>query len=201
MTEVLKAMAFGSARRERQDRIEAIQGLNSGFLIDTKHSRMLRGMQIQSNNVGSFGFEVGIIRGHIALQPMGADHGWSRFAPPSCARYRAPWRAYACSNESSRRSAPFVSTPALVLRSRRRLHPARCHADARKTGHAFFLETPLPATDVIGTAGQALGDNAPAQTFIEHHDQPCAFNISRCRRMRACQRQQRRSLVRSESES
>ena len=42
MPVVFEAVAFGASRRERQDGIETIQGLNGGFLIDAKHGRVLR---------------------------------------------------------------------------------------------------------------------------------------------------------------
>jgi len=57
MTVVLKAVAFSPARRQRQDRIQAVQGLNGRFLIDTKHSRMLRGVDIETNNISGFGYK------------------------------------------------------------------------------------------------------------------------------------------------
>jgi hypothetical protein len=40
---VLEAVAFGASRRERQDGIETIQGLNGGLLIDAEHGGVLRG--------------------------------------------------------------------------------------------------------------------------------------------------------------
>ena len=39
---VFEAVAFGASRRERQDWIETVQGLNGGLLIDTEHGGMLR---------------------------------------------------------------------------------------------------------------------------------------------------------------
>src|ERR1700691_46554 len=51
MSVILEAMTFGPARRKRQNRILAIQGLNRGLLIDTKHRSMLRWVQIQSDDV------------------------------------------------------------------------------------------------------------------------------------------------------
>src|SRR5215475_14411762 len=67
---VFKSMALGSTWREWKHRIETIKGLNSGLLIDTKHSGMLGRMDIKTNDVGGLGFEIGIVGGHIALQTM-----------------------------------------------------------------------------------------------------------------------------------
>ena len=55
---------------ERQDRIEAVQGLNGGLFIDAEHGRMLRRIQVQADDVGGFAFEVRIVAGHVALQAM-----------------------------------------------------------------------------------------------------------------------------------
>jgi hypothetical protein len=45
MTLVLKAAALGPPRRERQHRVEAIERLNRGLLVDTEYRRVLRGMR------------------------------------------------------------------------------------------------------------------------------------------------------------
>ena len=42
MAVVLEAVAFGASRRERQDGIETVQGLNGGLFIDAEHGCMLR---------------------------------------------------------------------------------------------------------------------------------------------------------------
>jgi hypothetical protein len=63
-------MALGAARRKRQHRIESIQRLNGGLLIDTKHGGMLRRAQVQPDNVSGFGFEIRIVAGHVALQAV-----------------------------------------------------------------------------------------------------------------------------------
>src|SRR5271156_5381384 len=42
MPVVLKAMSFCASRGKRQHRIKPIEGLNRGFLINTKNSGMLR---------------------------------------------------------------------------------------------------------------------------------------------------------------
>ena len=74
---VLEAVAFGASRRERQDGIETIQGLNGGLLIDAEHGGVLRWAQIETEDVGRFAFELGIIAGHVAFQAV-------RLRPASC---------------------------------------------------------------------------------------------------------------------
>ena len=52
MAVILEAVAFGASRRERQDGIETIQGLNGGLLIHTKHGGVLGRVQIESDDIG-----------------------------------------------------------------------------------------------------------------------------------------------------
>ena len=71
MPVVLEAVTLGSSRRKRQNRIEPIQGLDGGFLIDAEHGCMLRRPPIQAENVGRFAFELRIVAGPVTLQAMG----------------------------------------------------------------------------------------------------------------------------------
>ena len=43
MPVVFESVPFGSPRRKRKHRIQAIQRLNGGLLIHAKHGRVLRG--------------------------------------------------------------------------------------------------------------------------------------------------------------
>jgi hypothetical protein len=63
---VLKAVAFGASRRERQVGIKTNQGLNGGLLIDAEHGCGLGWVQIEAEDVGGFGFELGAV---IAVSP------------------------------------------------------------------------------------------------------------------------------------
>ena len=76
MPVVLEPVTLGAARRERQNRVEPIQGLNRGLFIDTEHGRMLRRMQVQTDNVGRFAFELGIVAGQVTLQAVGFETGF-----------------------------------------------------------------------------------------------------------------------------
>jgi hypothetical protein len=75
---VLEAVAFGASRRERQDGIETVQGLNGGLLLDAEHGRVLRRVQIEAEDVGGFAFELGIVAGHVAFQAVRLQ---ARFLP------------------------------------------------------------------------------------------------------------------------
>ena len=84
MAVILKAMPFGSPRRERQHGVLAIERLNCGLLIDAEHRRMLRRMQIQPNDIGSFGLKVGSSRPCSPQADAVAMHACATLAPPSC---------------------------------------------------------------------------------------------------------------------
>src|SRR5262249_18286014 len=70
MTKIFKAMPFGSARGERQDRIESVECLNSALLIDKEHCSFDRRLKIQANDVGRLLFKLRVIAGHVPTYPM-----------------------------------------------------------------------------------------------------------------------------------
>jgi hypothetical protein len=65
---VLEAMTLGASRRERQDGIETIQGLNGGLFINAEHGRVLGRGQAEAEDIGGLAFEVGIVTCHVAFQ-------------------------------------------------------------------------------------------------------------------------------------
>jgi hypothetical protein len=70
VTVILKVMRLGSARRKRQDRIQAAQGLDRRLFVDAKDGGMIRRIQIEPDNVGGLFLEVGIIAEHVTAQPV-----------------------------------------------------------------------------------------------------------------------------------
>jgi hypothetical protein len=67
---VLKAMAFGPPGTQRQHRVKPIEPLNGGLLVDTEDRGVLWRIDIEPDHVGSLAFEVRVIAGHIALEPV-----------------------------------------------------------------------------------------------------------------------------------
>ena len=67
VTVVLKAVALEPPRRQRQNRIEQVEGLNGGFFVDPKYRPMLVRFYVQANNVGRLSLEVGIVGGHVSV--------------------------------------------------------------------------------------------------------------------------------------
>src|SRR4029077_9131854 len=70
MTKIFKAMSFGSARGERQNRVKSVERLDSALLIDTEDRSVERRLKVQANDVGRLLFQLRIIAGHVPTQPM-----------------------------------------------------------------------------------------------------------------------------------
>src|SRR5258707_13562021 len=70
MTKMLKAMSFGSARGERQNRVKSVKCLDSALLIDTEDRSVYRRLQVEANDVGRLLFKLGVIASHVTTQPM-----------------------------------------------------------------------------------------------------------------------------------
>ena len=78
---VLESMAFRASGGERQHGIEAVQGLNRRLFIDGKHDRVLRWIQVQSDDIGRLPLEVWVVRQHVAFKSVRLQPG-----PPPDAR-------------------------------------------------------------------------------------------------------------------
>src|SRR3546814_10246698 len=63
-------MPLGASRRQRQNRVLAIQCLDRRFLVDAKHRCVLRRIQVQADHVSRLALEVGVIGRQIAFEPM-----------------------------------------------------------------------------------------------------------------------------------
>jgi hypothetical protein len=70
VTEILKPMTLSPSRRERQHGIEPVEGLDGGLFVHAEDGGMGRRGQIESNDLGGFRFESGIVGSHEVAQPM-----------------------------------------------------------------------------------------------------------------------------------
>lgn len=70
MAHVLEAMALGPAGGERQNRIDSIQGLNSGLFVHAEDGGMGRRVEIEPDDIGRLGFEIRVVRYHVTLEAM-----------------------------------------------------------------------------------------------------------------------------------
>ena len=90
MPEIFKPMTLGTARRQRQDRIEPIKSLNGRLFIDTKDRGVVRRLEVETNDVGCLGLKIRIIAGHVVTPPrrlqtsLGPHSGHSHVAEAQC---------------------------------------------------------------------------------------------------------------------
>src|SRR5215218_547460 len=73
MSEVLETMPLQPAGRKRKNRVLAIKSLDGRLFIDTEHDSVLRRIQVKADHIRSFGLELRVVRGHVALHPMRFD--------------------------------------------------------------------------------------------------------------------------------
>jgi hypothetical protein len=67
---ILKTMSFGPAWRKGQNRIQAVQGLDSTLFVHAKDGGMIRRAKIKADNVGGLLLKVGILAQHVTAQPV-----------------------------------------------------------------------------------------------------------------------------------
>ena len=70
VAKVFETVTFGPARRERQDGIETIKGLNGALFIHTENSRMGRRLQVETNDCGRLLLELRVIADHVVATPV-----------------------------------------------------------------------------------------------------------------------------------
>jgi len=176
---VLEAVAFGASGREWQDGIETIQGLNGGFLIDAEHGRVLRWVQIEAEDVGRFGFELGIVAGHVAFEAVRLQ---ARFLPNPMHGVFA----------DAPHGGQFAATP--VRGPVAGFFPRGGQDTGAQSGsqHTGFLagmigvqpfesvlpEALLPANDRRRSGRQPLLDRVERRAFSQHQNQLGAKHIS-----------------------
>src|SRR6266481_4431938 len=71
VTVVLKTVSLGSSGGERQHGIQSVQSLNGALFVDAKDSRINWRLQIQANDISSFGFKIRVVAGHVAAKAVG----------------------------------------------------------------------------------------------------------------------------------
>ena len=152
---ILKAVAFHAAGRQWQHRIQPVQRLDGSLLVDAKHRRMLRRFDVQSDDVGGLGLELGIVGEHVALDPVGLKSGplpdprhhhvvdpqlLGQFAAAPMRRAITRTPAGRLQNPRFERGGTLLHRPARMARV--------------QTGQTLGHKATLPAADVAGVATQ-----------------------------------------------
>ena len=159
MTEILKPMTLGPSRRERQHRIEPVEGLDGALFVHAEDGGMGWRDQIESNDVGGFGFESGIVGSHEVAQPMRLQP----VAAPDASDAHVPDAQFACQTTAAPvRAAVIGAAPRPLqhfgLQSGRIgacLTPAML---GDKTAQACLAEPLGPALNIRSAAPQSPGD-------------------------------------------
>src|SRR5258708_15175744 len=157
MTKIFKAMPFGSARGERQNRVQSVECLDRALLIDTEDRSVYRRLKVEANDVGRLLFKLRVIAGHVPTHSMRLN------------TERAPDTAHARLTNAQLFGQPIAAPMGRSIRGTltRGLQDTRlglgCPRSALTTaiariesGQTFFLKAPLPLPDILVTAIQSL---------------------------------------------
>jgi hypothetical protein len=175
---VLKAVALQPPRRQWQDRIEPIQGLDGGLFVDAKHRRMLGRFDVQPNNVGGLELKIRIVGSHVTFDPMGLEPGalpHPRHHHMADAQVSGQLAAAPVRGTIRRGSAGPFQNPGLQRRS------SFLHRSSGMMGvqarQSLSLETTLPATDIVGVASQDLANRQVGLALRQQQDRPRAVHL------------------------
>src|SRR5258708_6545579 len=164
MTKILKAMPFGSAWGERQNRVKSVECLDCALLIDTEDRSVYRRLKVQANDVSRLLFKLRIITGHISTQSMRLN------------TEMAPYTAHARLANAQLFGKPIATPVGRTIRGTLtgglpdpRLG-LRCSGSSLTTaitriesGQTLLLKALLPLPDILFTAIQPL-PNFPVRT-------------------------------------
>ena len=179
LADVLEAVTFGPARRQGQDRVSAVEGLDCGLLVQTEYDCVLGRVHIETDNVGRLGLEVGIVGGHVAFETMWLDAGPR--PDPSDSHVRdsqmlgqlaaAPMstpvrRSLSCSRQDSSFQTTAVSAGSFAL------------VPSVQTVQALGKESAPPSADERSAAVRLPLNRGIRQSFGEHQDDARSLHVS-----------------------
>src|ERR1051326_3075741 len=159
MPVVFETMPFGTSRRQRKHGVEAIQSLNSRLFIHTEHGRMPRRAHVKTDDIGGFGFEVGIIRCHV---PFNSVRLQARALPDTGdGGFRNSQMRCQFTNTPVRRTiGRLAASPS--QNARLQLRPAFLNCSSRmpreQTSDTSTLKALFPTTDICCVARKNLLD-------------------------------------------
>lgn len=101
MTEAFETVTLRPTRGERQHGVEPVESLDGALFIHAKDRGVERRLQIESDDIGRFGLEIGVVTGHVTdAHGEAALPRWPTLAPRATDLCPALWPALACSTGS-----------------------------------------------------------------------------------------------------
>src|SRR5258705_6785760 len=173
VTVVLKPVSLRASRRQRQDRVLAIERLNRRLLVHAEDRRMRGWVEIQSDDISGFFLELRIVRGHVALDPMGSqamlapharDHHVTdtKMCPElACAPVRRPIGGRAPRGFENAGLKPWSQNRSDLTQMA-----------TVQACEALIDEASAPTGHKSTAAPNVLADFIPGVTFVEQQDQP-----------------------------
>jgi hypothetical protein len=70
VAKVFESVTFGAPRRERQDGVETVKGLDGALFIDTENSCMGRRLQVETDDSGRLLLKLWVIADHVVATPV-----------------------------------------------------------------------------------------------------------------------------------
>ena len=156
---VLKAVALQASRGEGQHRIQSVERLDRRLLVKAENRRVFRWFQVETDDVGRLGLEVGVVRCHVTLDSVRLEarsfpnlrHGDVADAELLGQFPRRPMR-----RTIRRRLSRSVEHASFQLG---RHHPGLAtHVPGVQSTQAVLLKAGLPSSDVLVTAPELGAD-------------------------------------------
>src|SRR5438552_4779881 len=184
---ILKSLAFRSPGGKRQPRVLAIQRLNGALLIHTKDSRVLRRVEVKTNDIGGLRLKLRIVARRVSLQTM-------RFHPRT---HPDPLHGRLAQAQGSSHLAARPMRRALRRQVLQFLEDSRLY---RSGGYSYpgspitrnqpfdplLFESLFPASNSRRAGLQLLGDHLIGLAIRQGQNQSSPENLSGTSNSRAC---------------
>ena len=169
MTHVFKAAPLGRPGAQGQKGLDSIQGLDGALFIHAKDGRLLRRLQIKTNDLFGFGAKMGVVARHVGtlavrLEPSSAPDFLHRIeADPVTPRHQATGPMTSASGWPQ---AQRIANNGLLLAKAYAPGPSRA-GPIHQGSHPARAETLSPFDDVAQIEPGAFTDSAQRGAFAQ----------------------------------
>src|SRR5438128_9654380 len=159
VTVVFESVPLGPPWREGQHRVKAIQGLDLALFIDAEDGCVLRRIQVEADDVSGLGLEIGVIRSHVALYPVGFQSGVGpRSVDPHVwnAKMLREFARCPMGRPVGRLASSGLQDPSLAARREHR--PPAAAMPREKARESRFLEPAAPTNYISAVTAEGFLD-------------------------------------------